>query len=128
MPRFSANSVVADTNVVTTAETAAITSDPVSTSVGAEEITVSGIINITTGASTTQVVVRVRRGVGVAGTVVGETEPQNIGAAVSGNIFYEVTDTPGEVAGQQYTATAVQTAATGNGTINNAAITVMIGT
>lgn len=126
--QIRANAVTADTTVVTTAETAAITSEGVSTAVGGEEITISGVINITTGVATTQVVVRVRRGTTVAGTAIGETEPQTIAAAATGNIFFEFVDTPGEVAGQQYTATVVQTAATGNGTINNAAITIMVGT
>jgi hypothetical protein len=113
-----------DTPVVTTAETAAVTSDPITPSTDGSELTISGVINITTGTSTTAVVVRVRRGVGVSGALVGETESQTIAAGASGNISYEVTDFPGAVAGQQYTASVVQTAATANGTINNASITV----
>lgn len=42
-----------DTTVPTTAETAAVVSDPVSPSTDGAEITISGVVNITTGASTT---------------------------------------------------------------------------
>lgn len=121
------NSVTTDTPVVTTAETAAVVSDPVSTGSGAEEITINGAVSITTGTGTTAVTLRCRRGSGVAGAVVGETEPVTIGAAASANIPYSFSDTPGEVAGQLYTLTVQQTAASANGTINNASITLAVG-
>lgn len=113
-----------DTPVVTTAETAAVISDPVTGSTDGAEYTISGMVNITTGTGTTEVVVRVRRGNGVSGALVGETEPQTIAAGAKGNIPYGVTDQPGAVGSQQYTASVVQTGASGNGTINNAYITV----
>lgn len=124
MAREVTNYVTADTTIVTTAETAAVTSDPYTPSVDGAKLTIAGVINISTGTAVTGVVVRVRRGVGTAGALVGETEPHNIGASITDDISYSVTDVPGAVAGQQYTATVVQTAATGNGTINNASINV----
>jgi hypothetical protein len=124
MAREIGNYVTADTSIVTTAETAAITSDGFTPPTDGAKLIISGVINITTGASVTGAVIRVRRGVGVAGALVGETEPHNIGAAVTDDVSYQVTDSPGAVAGQQYTATVVQTAATGNGIINNASINV----
>lgn len=124
MAREIGNYVTADTSIVTTAETAAITSDGFTPPTDGSKLIISGVINITTGASVTGAVIRVRRGVGVAGVLVGETEPHNIGAAVTDDVSYQVTDSPGAVAGQQYTATVVQTAATGNGIINNASINV----
>lgn len=124
MAREIGNYVTADTSIVTTAETAAITSDGFTPPTDGSKLIISGVINITTGASVTGAVIRVRRGVGVAGALVGETEPHNIGAAVTDDVSYQVTDSPGAVAGQQYTATVVQTAATGNGIINNASINV----
>jgi hypothetical protein len=122
--REIANYVTADTTVVTTAETAAVTSDPFTPSTDGAKVIISGVINITTGTAVTGVVIRVRRGVGTAGALVGETEPHNLGASLTDDVSYSVTDFPGAVAGQQYTATVVQTAATGNGTINNASINV----
>lgn len=124
MAREIGNYVTADTSIVTTAETAAITSDGFTPPTDGSKLIISGVINITTGASVTGAVIRVRRGVGVAGALVGETEPHNIGAAVTDDVSYQVTDSPGAVAGQQYTATVVQTAATGNGIINNASINI----
>lgn len=124
MPRVYTNSATADTTVVTTAETAAVTSDPISPTSDGAELTIAGVVNITTGASTTAVVVRVRRGAGVAGALVGETETHTLAAAAQASIPFGVTDFPGAVSGQQYTVTVVQTAATGNGTINNAYISV----
>jgi len=124
MARELTNYVTADTSVVTTAETTAVVSDPITPATDGAEISIGGHINITTGAGTTSVVIRVRRGNGVSGTLVGETEPINLGAAVTDNAHFAVTDSPGAVAGQQYTASVVQTAASGNGTINNASITI----
>jgi len=117
-----------DVNVVTTAETAAVTSDPVSPTSDNAEFTISGVINITAGTGTTEVVVRVRRGSTVAGALVGETDPHTLAAGAKANIPFEVADTPGAVASQQYTASVVQTGASGNGTINNSAITVTLDT
>lgn len=128
MARTVTNSATTDTPVVTTAETAAVVSDPISTGSGAEEITISGTISLTTGTGTTSVTIRCRRGNGITGTVVGETVPHTIGAAASVNLPYSFPDTPGEVAGQLYTLTVQQTGASANGTINNASITVTIGT
>jgi hypothetical protein len=122
------NSVTTDTPVVTTAETAAVVSDPLTGSTDGAKYTISGVINITAGTATTAVVIRVRRGNGVAGTLVGETEPHTLAAGAQANIPYGVTDFPGAVGSQQYTASVVQTAATGNGAINNAYITIQTDT
>lgn len=83
---------------------------------------VGGVINFTTGASVTAVVIRVRRA-SLTGALVGEAQTITIGAAVSANIPYEVLDS-GVVDGtaQLWVVTIVQTAASGNGTSNNATI------
>jgi hypothetical protein len=126
MSRTVTDSVTTDVSVVTTNETAAVTSPPVTPSTDGGEITITGVVNITTGTGTTAVTVRVRRGNGVSGALVGETMPHTLAAAASADIAFQVTDTPGAVAGQQYTATVVQTAASGNGTVNNASISVTV--
>lgn len=127
MSRQWSNSVVADTAIVTTAETAAITSHAVSQAVDGEPITIIGSVSVLTGTATTALTVRVREGAGVAGSVVGETLPLTIGAAADAQIPFQFTQAPAAVAGQQYTATVQATAATGNGTIRSAGISVAVG-
>lgn len=124
MARELSNYVTADTTVVTTAETAAVVSDPITPATDGAKVIISGHINITSGAGVTGLVIRIRRGNGVSGTLIGETEPGALGASATDNFPFAITDFPGAVAGQQYTASVVQTGATGNGTINNASITV----
>lgn len=119
--------VTADIPIVTTAETAAITSPGVSTQFDGDVINIEGDVSVTTGASTTAVTVRVRRGNGVAGAIVGEAQPETLGAAVSATIPFQFPDQPGAVSGQQYTVTVAQTAASGNGTINSSSITITVG-
>jgi|KBSSwiStaDraftv2_1062776.scaffolds.fasta_scaffold1358516_2 hypothetical protein len=110
--------------LVTTAETAVVTVTPFNTSSpGGEGVSISGSLNITTGTATTAVVIRVRQGSGVAGTVVGAALTYTIGAAVSATIPYDVLDTTAlSATGQQYTVTAQQTAASANGTVNLATV------
>lgn len=127
MSRSYSKSVIADTAVVTTAETAAITSDPVNQAVDGEPITIRGSLSYLTGASTTAVTVRIREGSGLTGSLVGETLPYTVGAAVSTQIPYEFTYSPSGVAGQRWTASIQATAATANGTIQAAAMTVSLG-
>lgn len=112
-----------DVPVVTTAETVVATSTTFNVgNTGGQGVMVGGVINFTTGASTTAVVIRVRRA-SLTGALVGEAQTHTIGAAVSANIPYEVLDT-GVVDGsaQLWTVTIQQTAASGNGTSNNATI------
>lgn len=73
---------------------------------------------ITTGASTTFIVPRIRRG-GVAGTQVGDATSLVIIGAVGSSADYAMhaTDQPGEVASQLYSFTISQTAVTVAGTL-----------
>jgi hypothetical protein len=81
-------------------------------------IELKGWAKITTGASTTSIVLRIRRN-GVAGPLVGEAQPLNIIGAVGETHEYgdQVVDNPGEVASQTYVLTCVQTAASAAGTL-----------
>lgn len=127
MGRQWSNSVVTDVPLVNAAETAAIVTNPVSSSLDGDQIAIAGSLNILTGASVTGIVIRIRRGNGVAGTVVGDTPPYTIGAAASVEIPFNATDSPGPVAGQQYTVTVVQTAGSTNGTVTRSSATVTVG-
>lgn len=108
-----------NTNVVTTAETVAQVTPPVSNRGPSDQIAISGTMEFTTGASTTSIQVKCRRGNGVAGTQVGPTLNLPAGAAVPIEVGFDFLDSPGEVAGQIYSITVTQVAATGNGTVNH---------
>lgn len=85
---------------------------------------IHGVINITPGASTTAVVVKVRRGTGVAGAQVGNTATHTLAAGASGSIPFDVTDFGAQFMSQVYSVTLTQTAGAGAGTINQASMTV----
>jgi hypothetical protein len=125
--RLTSVSTVTDVNVTTVNETAAIVSDPVSQSVDGEAVTISGRIGLLTGTGTTAVTIRVREGNGITGNVIGETLPKTIAAAVDDQVAFSFTYNPAGIAGMRYTATVQQTAASANGTIKSAAMTVQVG-
>lgn len=114
-------------NVVTTNETALQVTPPVSSQSGAESVWIEGQLDMTFGASTTAVTVRVRRGNGIIGVTVGDVEIPTETAGNRAPIPYSVKDSPGEVANQLYTITVQQTAATANGTVNDVSASVTIG-
>lgn len=117
----------------TAAETAIATSDTVSwtTPNNLEGLIVRGVLNITAGAGTTAVVVKVRKGAGLAGATVGPAAgvTHTLAAGASADIAYEMLDpnpTPNVVppSGAQsipqalYTVSVAQTGGTGAGTVN----------
>lgn len=104
-----------------TAETVVLTSNGVSTPRQGCQINLSGVVCITAGASTTAVVVRVRRGT-VTGTVVGVAETDTLAATKLGVIPFDFVDTPGDVDGAVYVVTVVETGASGDGTVTFASI------
>lgn len=83
---------------------------------------VHGVLNVTAGAGTTAVVVRVRQGSGTGGTLVGVAQTVTLAAASTASIYYAAPD-PGTTA-SQYTVTIQQTGGTGAGTVNLATISV----
>lgn len=123
--------------MVTTAETAAVTSLPV----GYNEATgtgfglaVHGYVNVTAGAGTTAMTITVRKGAGTGGQTLAASDTDTLAAGGSESIAYEFVDTSpiltpsgtvtgADVAGANlYTVTVAQVGATGNGTINHASI------
>lgn len=86
---------------------------------------INGVVNITAGAGTTAVVVRVRQGANTtSGTLVGVATTHTLAAAAVGNIPFEVLDTANQFGAIQYTLTVQQTGGTGAGTVNQATIKV----
>lgn len=117
--------VTADTALVTVAETVVATIDGVTTP-RAVNVTLRGWAQLTTGAATTAVTPRIRRGTTIGGALIGEGNPINIGAAVTGDFELTVVDQAADVSGASYVLTLQQTAATGNGSCLQAAITANI--
>lgn len=105
------------------AETVILTSPPLNISLDFATILIQWACDILAGTGTTALVFRLRRGTTTAGTLVNaaawtHTLAAGNTAVMSGCYF----DTPGAVAGQQYSLTVVQTAATGAGTFNDGAL------
>ena len=83
-------------------------------------VKVYGQINLAPGTTTSAVVLRIRRGSGVGGTVV-KTLTRTLAAATTGQLaFFVIDEAP--AAGGQYTLTVTQTAGAAAGTVNDALI------
>jgi hypothetical protein len=104
-------------------ETVVLTTPPLTLPLDSAVVLILWDFSALAGTSVTSFVLRIRRGATTAGTLV--TTAQHVTPAVAGTIsglggcYF---DTPGAVAGQQYSLTCVQTAATGASTFNDAAL------
>lgn len=110
-----------DTALVTTAETVVATLTGVATPRRCN-VMVSGRVSITTGASTTAVTLRIRRGPGITDTLIGEATPEQLNAAAGSTEGHDIEalDLGVDLAGATYVLTAQQTAASANGSALNA--------
>ena len=129
MPRTYNTDVAADTTLVTTAETVVATLSGVSVARPGESVRLHGQVTVTTGASTTALVLRARRD-GLAGALVGEAITDQIEAAAGSTETHDLvtTDaTPGELAGASYVLTVSQTAASANGAAVHASLEASVG-
>jgi hypothetical protein len=111
------------TNVST--ETAIAVSPNITLPLAGNTAKVSGVLNITAGAGTTAIVLKVRQGNGVAGAQVQGNMTHTLAAAASANVPYDVQDSSGAYAadgGIPYTVTVTQTGGTGAGTVNQGTI------
>lgn len=118
----------ADTTVTTTTETAAATSPEVRVPARTGRVLVLAWAKLTTGAATTTVTPRLRRGSGTAGTAVGDATVEAIKAAAGSSEVFSVffTEDVDNVDTVQFTFTLQQAGATGNGTIVQAGIVVAV--
>lgn len=128
---MGANSEVASASavtLVTTAETViAVTSINQTNNPGGQGVLVRGSVNVTAGAGTTAVVVRVRTGSTTAGTLIGVAETDTLAAANSESLPFDFLDSSANAlnGNVQYCVTVQQTGATGNGTANYGLIQMM---
>lgn len=125
--RIASAESATDTTLVTTAETVVATLAGISTSLVGQRVKLRGWVQLTLGAATTTVTLRVRR-TSVTGTLVGEANPVAIpsAAATTGEFEICVEDSPGEIAGGTYVLTAEQASATGNGTALQSSLEAML--
>ena len=117
-----------DVTLVTTAETEGINSPEVVAPRQTVRVLILAWGQLTTGTGTTAVTPRIRRGTGTAGTLVGEANAETAKAAAGSTepFFLLASEARADVDRVQYTLTLQQTAATGNGTLLQAAILVLI--
>lgn len=99
-------------------ETVVLTLSDVNTPGPGATVNLYGVVNITTGTSSTDVVVRVRRGTTTGGTLIGTATTDTTTAADDYTIPFAVTDTPSDEANASYVVTVTETGAAADGTVN----------
>jgi len=103
-------------NLLQNSETGFLTTPPLNLPLDNAAIFILWYLGLSsTGASTTGIAVRLRRGSGQAGTQLTTGTVYNCTAAAGLLMSGLMVDTPGIVAGQQYTLNLIQSGATGNG-------------
>lgn len=113
--------------ITTTTETVLLTLAGVSTRDASELVQLIAHAAVTLGTGTTSYVVRLRRGVDITGTLIGNADTYQGTAGNTVLVAIQRVDAPGAVAGQSYVVTLQQTAATANGSSLDSEITAVIG-
>ncbi len=116
----------AATSLVTTAETALVTSGLVVATTNVEHVVVIAHFAMTTGVGTTGYTARLRRGSGVGGAILGNPQLEAASASQIRTVMEMVEEDQILLGEIQYTITVQQAAATGNGTVNEATILVVM--
>lgn len=110
------------TTITTTTETVAASVPAHETNVGSNNqgVVVHGVVQVTTGASTTAIVVKLRLGTNtITGTQIGTSQTSPATASVDNAVpFCFVDATPDDLA-SGYSITVTQTGAAGNGTVKS---------
>jgi len=117
-----------DIALATTTETLVISSGPVKVQRATCLVHIRAWAVLTTGAATTTVTPRIRRGTAVTGTAVGQANTENVKAAAGSSepFVVEAIEQRENVDTVEYSLTLQQVSATGNGNIEAAAIEVEI--
>lgn len=131
MPELEEKAVaVSATNVTltTTSETVIISSAPVKVQRDTCLVHIRAWAQLTTGAATTTVTPRIRRGTAVGGTLVSEANAETVKAAAGSTepFVIEAIEERSNVDMVQYSLTLAQASATGDGTALQAGIEVEI--
>lgn len=121
--------VTTDVPLVTTAETVVATLSNVGTTRPGEPITLKGWVQVTLGASTTAVTLRVRRD-SLTGALVQEGNPAQISSAAGSTEEHEIEVNDlfsDERPNLTYVLTVAQTAASANGSVLQALLNAQVG-
>lgn len=122
------NFVTADVTLTTTTEGAVVDSGPIVAPFQTHRVVILAWGQLVTGAGTTTVTPRIRRGTTTAGTLVGEANAEEVKAAAGSRepFFLMVSEERVDVESVTYVLTLAQAGATGNGTVSQAAILVLV--
>ena len=107
------------TAIVTTAETVAVTGNPLSLPYTNAKIRIRGWVQVTPGTSTTGITIRIRRGTTITDTLVGPATNLTAGvlAAATQQFSAAFTDSLQGLVQAQYSLTVQQAGAAANGSI-----------
>lgn len=126
-PQTAGGKQISAVTVTTNSETGVLTTGNVNTQGTQQVVTLDFEGEITTGTSTTAIVLKCYRGSVIGGTQVGATYTVTVPTAGNKMAFaYQVLDTPGEVSGQQYTFSITQTGGAANGTVDQASCAITV--
>lgn len=112
--------------MTTTAETIAITSNPLPQERPIANYLITCWAQVTTGTNITTMLAKIRRGSTTSGTQVNESNVITVGAAAGSNEVFTAWafDTQSDISAAQYSFTLTQAGADGNGTILQSGIRV----
>lgn len=120
------NTVLQNALPANNTEVIVLTSQPLNISLEFQQIMIWWYVSITAGASVASIGTKLRRGATTAGALLnGAAAGITLASGNSGQLVGCWIDTPGAVAGQQYSLGLVQTGATGASTMLDQCIVVM---
>ena len=122
------NVSAADVTVTTTTEKVAISSGPVRVPTHTARFAIVAWCQLTTGTGTTGVTIAIRRGTGITGTLVNEANVETIKTTAGSTevMFSMAEDEQVNLESAEYSLTVKQAGASGNGTILQAGIQVLV--
>lgn len=116
-----------DVTLTTTSETVIVTSPQVTSVRESTDVVVIAWAQLTTGAGTTAVTPRIRRGNAITSTLIGEANAEQVKAAAGSTepFMALITEQIGGAGNFTYSLTLAQTGATGNGSAIQGGIVVL---
>lgn len=122
------NFITADVTLTTTSETVIVSSGAIAVPYETARLVIIACAQLTTGAGTTGVTPRIRRGTAITGTLVGEANVEQVKAVAGSTEFFAAMrfEEQSPAASVEYSLTLQQAAATGNGTALQAGIMVLV--
>ncbi len=125
LPSVASTTILASVPA-TGAETVIATSPPINISLDFAQVLIWWYVNTGSGATTTAITARIRRGTTLAGALVNIASAVLVTAAAGSELTGCYPDTPGAVAEQQYSLTLSGTGTTGAMTTSDVAIIVFM--